>query len=193
MGDTMKLWDIVKKVGAGVIKNAVPGGGMIVGAINEFLPDDKKLPSDATGDQVNSAIAGLPPEQQAAILNKEFDVEIEDIRQTGETARAMLEAEAASTQTTRPYIAKGCFHVVAAITLLVAFMWGYGVFTDQDSLVKTVMDGWPFILAMTGPFVALLQAYFGILRKEHKTRMEAATGSTTGGVGAILSAIVKRK
>jgi hypothetical protein len=189
----MKFKDILKKVGSSILREAVPGGGIILDAVNAMLPEKHKLPADATGEQARSQLNGLSPELQAEVLGREFDVEIEQIKQSGETARAMLEAEAASTHTTRPYIAKGAFHVVAAVTLVVAALWAYGVATDHDAIVGTVMEGWPFILALIGPFVALLHAYFGILRKEHKARVEAVTGSTGGGVGAILASIVKRK
>ena len=50
----MKLWDIVKTVGSAALQVALPGtGSLIVGAVNELLPDDKKLPAGATGDDVN--------------------------------------------------------------------------------------------------------------------------------------------
>jgi len=45
----MKILDILKTVGGGLISTLVPGGGAIVELINGFLPDDKKLPSNATG------------------------------------------------------------------------------------------------------------------------------------------------
>ena len=72
----MKLWDIVKKVGAGIISTAVPGGPLIVGAINEFMPDDKKLPESATGQQAQDAMAAIPAADRAALMDKEFEVEI---------------------------------------------------------------------------------------------------------------------
>ena len=72
----MKLSDILKTVGSGLIANLVPGGGAIISLVNELLPDDKKLPQAATGDQLKNSIATLPPEQQASGLNKEFEYKI---------------------------------------------------------------------------------------------------------------------
>jgi hypothetical protein len=46
----MKLWDIVKTVGSAAIQAALPGtGSLIVGAVNELLPEGKKTPSRGDG------------------------------------------------------------------------------------------------------------------------------------------------
>ena len=45
----MKLGDILKTVGSGLIHTLLPGtGSLIVAGINEFLPSDKQLPETAT-------------------------------------------------------------------------------------------------------------------------------------------------
>ena len=61
----MKLLDILGKVGGAVVKTMVPGGGLIIDVVNEFLPDDKKLPADATGSDMQAAVDKLPPDQRA--------------------------------------------------------------------------------------------------------------------------------
>ena len=71
----MKLWDVLKRVGSVAIRAAVPGGGVILDLVNEFLPDDKKLPAHATGEQALQAIEALPPDQRSRLLEKELDVE----------------------------------------------------------------------------------------------------------------------
>lgn len=190
----MKLWDIVKKVGSGIIREAVPGGGLIVGAINEFLPDGEKIPKNATGRDVETVLNELPPEVRSRIMEKEFDVDIEQIKQSNETLRTMLEADAKSTHTTRPYIAKHAFHVVAFSVIVCVSLWAYAVFIKDDLLVKSVMDGWQFVLAVIGPFVYLLWAYFGILRRERKDGMDAAGGnSTSSGLSDILGSLFRSK
>ena len=98
----MKLWDVVKSVGSAVVREVVPGGGILVDAVNEFLPDDKKLPSNATGKDIDAAVSSLPPDQRARVMEKEFDVDLAHIRQSNETVRAMLEADAKAPHTTRP-------------------------------------------------------------------------------------------
>jgi len=61
----MNLGDILKTVGSGLIKTLVPGGGLLIDAVNGFLPDDKKLPNTATGQDAQNAINTLTPEQKA--------------------------------------------------------------------------------------------------------------------------------
>lgn len=190
----MKLWDIVKTIGSAAIQTALPGtGSLIVGAVNAMLPDDKKLPESATGQQAASAIGMLPPEQQTEIMSKEYDVTIEDIKQSHDTLRTMLDADANNPQSTRPYIAKGSFHVVAFAIIVTVSLWAYGVATSDDGIVKTIVDGWPFLLAAIAPLVILLHAYFGILKKEHKDRLDAANGSANpAGIVGLVSSLFKR-
>ena len=188
----MNLWNIIKTVGGGVIREVVPGGGILIDAVNEFLPDDKKLPSNATGGDVNTALQSLPPADQARLLDKEFDVDLAQIRQSHETVRAMLDADAKNPQSTRPRIAMGAFYVVSLAMIVAISAWGYGVFKAADPLAAT-SESWPFILSVIGPFVVLLHGYFGVLRSEQRSRLEAASGQagTTGLVGAI-SGLIKR-
>lgn len=189
----MKLWDIVKTVGGQVIKNTVPGGGLIVDALNAILPGDKKLPSDATGDQINEAVQSLPPEQRAALLDKEFDVELTQIKESNSTLRTMLESDAKNQHSTRPYIAKGAFQVVGFVTLLTSSIWGYAIATGKAEIVKATVSGWPFILSVIGPLVTLLLAYFGVLKKEQKDRLDAASGSTSpAGLVGVISGLFKK-
>ncbi len=190
----MDLLSIVKTVGAAAVRAVVPGGGLLIDAVNGLLPDDKKLPGDATGDQVRDAVSNLPPEQRAAVMDKEFDVDITQIKQGNETLRTMIAADATSQHTTRPKIALGSFRVVAFTILVVIGTWAYGVLSGNDKLVTAVMDGWPFILAAIGPLVTLLWAYFGVLKQEHRQRLNAVNGaSTPAGIAGILSSIVKRR
>lgn len=191
----MKLWDIVRNVGTGIIRNVVPGGGMIIDVVNELLPDDKKLGQNATGADIDLAIASMPPDIRARILEKEFDVDITRIQESNATLRVMLESDTKNPQTTRPYIAKQAFHVIAFAIIVTVSMWAYAVLTDNQVMVETVSSGWPFILSVIGPFVTLLWAYFGILRQEHKARLAAADNkpAAPAGITGLISALVNRK
>ena len=190
----MKLLDIARTIGSAALQVALPGtGSMIVAAVNELLPVEKKLDNGATGEQVIQAVAEMPPEQQAAVMSKEYDVTIEQIKQSYDTVRTMLESDTRNPHTTRPYIAKGAFHVVAFVVVTVVVVWSYGVLTGDAKLVGSVMGGWQFVLAVIGPLVTLLWAYFGVLKQEHKNRLDAAGGtSTQGGLAGIISALIKR-
>ncbi len=191
----MKLWDIIKGVGSAAITTMVPGGGLLLGAINAALPDDKQIPTTATGDEVKSVIESLPADQRAALMDKEFDVTLTQIKESNETLRTMLETEANSPQSTRPYIAKGAFHVVAFAIIVVVSVWAYAVLRSDDGMVKTVVEGWPWFLAVLGPLVALLRSYFGVVKQELKNKLDAATngGSTPSGITGILSSLINRK
>ena len=189
----MKLWDIVKTVGTGLISATVPGAGLLIGAVNEFLPDDKKLPPTATGTDLSNAVESLPAEQRGKLMEKEFDVEITEIKESHSTLRTALEADAANPQSTRPKIAYQAFQVVGVTTIITISLWAYGVAMGDDKMVRTVMDGWPFVVAVTAPLVVLLRAYFGVLKQEHNNRLDAAGGHPTrGGLAGLLSAITKR-
>lgn len=190
----MKLWDIVKTVGTGLISATVPGAGLLIGAVNEFLPEAAKLPANATGVQMQGAIDSLPPESRKQLMEKEFDVEITQIKESNQTVRAMLESDAQNPQSTRPYIAKHSFHVVAFTVVMTVCLWSYGIYTADTDMVKTITDGWPFLLAAIGPLVVLLQAYFGVLKQEHKQKLEAAGGNPQpSGLAALVSGLVNRK
>lgn len=184
----MKLLDIIGKVGGAVVKTMVPGGGLIIDVVNEFLPDDKKLPADATGSDMQAAVDKLPPDQRAQLMGREFDVQIEEHH----TLQAMLQAEQGSTQTTRPRIALGSFQLVAFVTVVVVSLWAYAVAIENEKLVAAVVDGWPFVAAVIAPFVTLLWAYFGVLKNEQRNRLNAANGSTAGPLGGIISKLIKR-
>lgn len=184
----MKLLDILGKVGGAAVKAFVPGGGLIVDVVNEFLPDDKKLPADATGSDMKEAVDSLPPEQRAQLLGREFDVQIEQHH----TLQAMLQAEQSSQHTTRPRIALGSFQLVAFVSIVAISLWAYAVAIKDDELVAAVTDGWPFVAAVVGPFVTLLWAYFGVLKQEQRNRLNAVNGSTGGALSSIISNIIKR-
>lgn len=189
----MDLWSVVRAVGAGVISSVVPGGSAIIGAVNAMLPDDQKLPETATGNDVQAAIHGMPPEQAAALKSKEYDLDITQIQESNATVRAMLDSDAKNPHTTRPYIAKQAFHVVAFTCVSIITLWAVAIATDNEKMVTAIMDGWQFILAVIGPLVTLLWAYFGILRQEHRQRMNAAAGAPThAGITGLISVLTNR-
>ena len=170
----MDLWDIVKKVGVGAISTMVPGGPLIVSAINAVLPKGSKLPENATGEQAQKAIQNLTPKEQASIKHKQFDVQLTQIKETHLTARTMLETEAISPHSTRPKIALGAFYVVSTISLLVTFGWLYAVVTADTAMMDSISNGWPWLATITLPFIGWLNRYFGILAKEQKQKLDAA-------------------
>ncbi len=189
----MNVWDIVKEVGGGVIADMVPGGRAVMRMVNKFLPEDAQLPDNATGSQAADAIQSLPADQRAQVMNKKFDIQITEIKESHSTVRAMLEAEAKSTHTTRPRIALGAFRLIAFATVLIILGWLYAVLVKDAVLVKSIVDGWPFVFALLAPFVGWLNRYFGILKDEQKNKMDAANGlSAPSGITGMISSLIKR-
>jgi len=167
----MKLFDILKKVGSVALRTMVSISGPIIDAVNMFLPEDKKLPSDATGDQVNRAVDTLPPEQQAQLLSKEYDVEIAEITSWTQIQSSLAEADKVGAST-RPKIALMMAWIVCYAEIIAISMWGYAVIKNQVSLENS----WPLIVAILATPIALLRAYFGMRSKEKKGRYNAAAG-----------------
>jgi DNA-binding protein len=167
----MKLFDILKKAGSIALRTIVPISGPIIDTVNAFLPGDKKLPLDATGEQVNRAVDTLSPEQQAQLLSKEYDVEIAEITSWTQIQSSLAEADKAGAST-RPDIAKMMAWVVCYAEIIAISMWGYAVIKNQVSLENS----WPLIVAILATPTALLRAYFGMRSKEKKSRYNAAIG-----------------
>ena len=189
----MKLSDILKTVGSVALREAVPGGGIILGLVNEVLPAVSKLGQDATGADVEAAVESLPDEVRTKLINKEFDIKRTEIKEGHETLRAIIEADIKNQQSTRPYIAKGAFFVVAFTIITVVSVWVFGVLAGKIAVVVTVGNSWQFILALIGPLVTLLWAYFGVLKTEHKNRMTTASGnSPAAGIVGALAGLLKK-
>lgn len=184
----MKLLNILKQVGGGIIKSVIPGSG-IIGIVNGLLSSGNKLSNDASGDDVSRAISHLPEGDRIKLLDRKFDVKIKEL----ETLQTMLTADATMPHTTRPYIAKHSFHVIAFAIVGPISIWCYAVFNAHTVMAKSIIDGWPFVLAAIGPLVYLLHAYFGILKSEQKNKLDASNGvSHAEGLGAFIGNIFKR-
>lgn len=192
----MNIWEIAKKVGSSALRNVIPGASAvldIVNTVNEFLPGNK-LSEQSTGDELAQALNGLPNDQRAELLTRKFDVIIEEHR----TLQTMLTADATSSHTTRPWIAKWSFVFTAifsgTVGLIIILTWAYAVYKGESTLIKSIMDGWPFVLAVmasvTGTFTILLKAYFGLLTTESEQKIGGATGNfKPSAIGNIISAI----
>ncbi|MCJ8293524.1 MAG: hypothetical protein MJK15_03880 [Colwellia sp.] len=188
----MNLGDILKTVGSGLIQTLLPGtGSVIVAGINHFLDDDNQLPENATGEQAQLAIDSLPPEQRASVLNKEYDVKIEQIKQSYSALNTMLEANSKSTHTTRPKIAYQAFQVIAFSTIAVIASWCFAVVSANVDMIEKIESSWLFVLGVITPLVTVLHAYFGVLRDETKDRFNAAQGHKVDPVSGLIKKLFK--
>ena len=190
----MDFLKIAKTVGAGIFSAVVPGGAGILSMVNEVLPEGSKLPANATGSQAVSAIDNLSPDLKAKVMLKKFDVNLEQIKQSHETLQTMLVSDATNPHSTRPKIALGSFRVVAISILLTVSTWTYAVFSGDKDMVSAVMNGWPFLLSVIAPLIILLQAYFGVLRKETQDKLNASNGGQSqGAVASIMGKLLGKK
>ena len=188
----MDFLSIAKTVGAGAISALVPGGPAIVAGINALLPDEYKMPENVTGKQAEQTIQSLDPETKAKVLSKQFDVKIEQIQQSYDTLRTMLTQDATNPQSTRPKIAWLFAWVLALNISFVSAVWGYSVLTESKDMTQAIMSGWPFLLSVVGPIVTMLMAYFGILRKENREKLNAANGfESEGAMGKLIKGLMK--
>ena len=187
----MNIKDILKKVGTSIIREAVPGGGLILDAVNFFLPDDKKLPMDATGEQAKEAIQSLSPEQQTLIMAKELDVEIEETRSWTSIQEALAKADE-SGASTRPWIARLMAVIVAAAIVIFMALWGYAVATENNDTLKAISESWEIMLAVLATPTALLRAYFGMRTEEKKARYGLAIGSAPTPAIGVIGSLLKR-
>ncbi len=189
----MKLKDILTKVGPAVLSAVYPPAIPAVAAINALLPSDKKLPDQCTGTQFSDALSLIAdPQAKQSLLETEY-AHVEAVM--GHKASAMNAANSAENenyQVSRAYIAKQSFHVVSAVTLIVVSAWATAVLNHDKETVMAIMQGWPMIVAILVPFVALLHAYMGVLKAEYRDRLNASNGKTAFGAIGALAAALKR-
>lgn len=164
------------KVGESVI-SAAPAlgaalGGPLGGAAGVLIAEAFGV--DATPEKVSEAIKNDPN----AIL-KLAEIERDKFTSSNVTVQQMLISEANATQTTRPYIAKQAFHVLAFVVICVTFIFCYAVWQGETEMLKALISGEWFILAMVAPLVTMLLAYFGVVRSENQNKVNAATGNKT--------------
>lgn len=171
----MKLGEILSKAGAAVIRDVVPGGGLLIDLVNSFLPGEKQLPKNATGRQVTQTINTLSADQKAQIYLKEIDVELTEITSWAQVQSSLAEADKVGAST-RPQIALMMAKIVAFVTIFFSTMWIIAIYQDQVDMVVKLSDSWPLMLTIIATPTALLRSYFAMRSKEKKERYGAAVG-----------------
>lgn len=181
----MKIGTILKKVGSSIIRNVIPGGGVIVDLVNEFLPDDKKLPPESTGKEVETAITNLPADKKAALLSKELDVEIEEIRSWSDIQKAFSEADQ-SGYSTRPKIAMMMAWLVCIADggLIAAIL--YAVYLKSVTIENAALLAGTIL----GVPASVLLSYFGKRFKEKTARYQGIAGQPIEGNKGAFSSII---
>jgi len=172
----------------GVASTLIPGGPAILGAINAFMPEDKKLPATATGAQMHQAVNDLTPESRASLMEKELEVEIQEIKSWEGIQASLAQADAAGAST-RPRIAVMMAQVVVFTVLAFVSVWVVAIYQEDIKTLDLINSSWGTILAVIATPTALLRSYFGMRTKEKQSRYAAASGNeTTGALAGIIKA-----
>lgn len=163
--------------------------------------------ADIAATVVNTAqaITGTTTPEAAKVAlqeNPEMAVEFERVaneleatifKERGETMRAAINADKDNPHTTRPKIALGAFRLVSFVTIVVVSMWAVAVWNADAAMVKIIVEGWPWLVAIIAPFVGWLNSYFGILRKEQADKLSASTGQAPlSGIASVVSGFFKK-
>jgi len=172
----MNLLKILGKVGGSILADVIPGGNAILKVVNGFLSDDDKLPAKATGADIQGAIAKLPANFQAEVLNKEFDVEITSIKEHTKVISALGEVDKTG-NSTRPFIALMMAWIVAFTVVGLVVMFGVAINAKDVETVKAIGDNWPLVTALLAIPSALLRAYFGMRTKEKQQKYHAVSNT----------------
>jgi hypothetical protein len=183
----------MKKFLTGLLGIAATANPLIGGAlslVNGFLPADKKLPAEATGQDVQNAYDQMPPDMQAQI-DERAEVELAQIQASVDKLGHMVSVESASGNT-RPHIALLMAYVVALAITALMVIWGIAVWQHDANALKSLTDAWPLALAILATPTALLRAYFGMRTNEKKARYAAATGQPIAGVLGAVAGLLKR-
>lgn len=176
------IFDAIKPL-AGVAATINPVVGAALAAVNAFLPDEDKLPVDATGQQITDKVASLPPDQRAQLMIREVDLQIAQEEGWTERYKAMVQADG---QSTRPKIALMMAKILSAMLLGFVVLLFYIAATEGMS---AIMDGslWTIFAALTATPAGILGKYFGELRKEQGQRLGFQPPGALSGLTALFN------
>lgn len=180
----MDFLNIAKTIGSAVV-GLHPIGAMALGVVNQFLPENEKLPTTATGNELVSRVGQIPPEFQAQIMSQQFDVTMEQIKQSHLTMQTMLQTEAVSPQSTRPKAVMIITWFVCVISFLYAFSHFLAAVNGEVETIKALNDSFYVVVGILAPFFVVLHAYFGVLRDEKRDTLNTSQGLPAGAQGLL--------
>lgn len=186
----MNIGSILKKVGSSLLKNAMPPlSGIAFDLINAALPDDKKLSETSTGAEAEVALASLPPDQRARLLEKKLDVEITEIKEWSNIINSLAEVDKAG-HSTRPKIARSMSNLIGFGVIIILGPIAYAIVTKDSKMIDSISAMWPLIATVIGIPAGIVNSYFGKRTKEKSQKYEAATGAAPA--AGLISQIIGR-
>ena len=188
--DFKTVFDAIKGPLASVAASLIPGGPLILSAVNALLPDDKKLSETATGAQIADAVDALPPEQRSSLMEKRIDLQI--VQEEGMTERYKAMA-ASDGQETRAKIVNRAMAALMAVTGLFVSATAW-VYVERGAEAAFSGEMAAVFATVTGTFAYVIRAYFGDLRAETKSRHQSvdAKPQPLGALAAWVSGRAKR-
>ena len=172
---------------AGLVSPQVAAAATIV---NTFLPDNKKLTPQATGNEVIEAYNTLPANDQQSI-DRRAELELAEIGASIDRLEAMVSVESVKNNT-RPVVVYMMAGVVCLAVLGMMLLWGRTVWSGDADLLKSLAGSWELALVVLATPTAILRAYFGMRTNEKKARYAAATGQPIAGAVAQLMGMFRR-
>lgn len=173
----MNVGNILLRAGGAAVNAFLPGvGSEIVSLVNAFLPEDQKLPPDATGAQVQQAVSNLPPDKQAELLSKEMDVVLAEIGSWTQIQAALAAADGVG-NSTRPKISERMANLVIAVTVIMAASAAW------VCIKAGTLPSWELVTALLALPTVLLKAYFGLRTDEKMARYGTAIGQAPAATG----------
>lgn len=189
----MNIGSILKKVGGALLKNAFPPlSGVAYDLINDALPADKKLSETSTGADAKKAIASLPPDQRASLLEKKLDVEMTEIKEWSNIVAALAEVDKTG-HTTRPEIAKNMSTLIGFSVIIILGPIAYAIVASDEKMIDSIAKAWPLIMTVIGIPAGIVTSYFGKRGKDKAKKYEAITNipPVTGIISQVLGMFKK--
>lgn len=185
----MKIREILK-LGAVAGAVAFPPLAAALPLINAFLPPDKQLDGVATGNDILAGMAGLPQDKQDYILDAEIDLEKTKVIEHSKIQQSLAAVDLAG-KSTRPMTVTKLTNTICYVIILVVTMWAVAILAKELDMVKMITDGWPMILAIITPMLAVVRSYFGMRTDEKNTRQHMAHGHSKplAGMAALVGAM----
>lgn len=182
----MNILNILKDIGIGLISES-PIGKIAIPVINAFLPGDKKLPLNATGEDAQALIKDLPPEQRTQIELAEISLEKADIE--GQTKRYEAMCNADGQETRAKLVNKAMNSLILLSFMFVCFIGWVYIDKGAEDAFSPAMIG--VFFSVTGVFAYVVRSYMGDLRVETKSRH--ATIDTKQQPGSLLTNFIASK
>ena len=196
----MDIKEILSKVG--MVATAVnPAAGAVIGIVNSFLPEDKKLLPTAKPEEIEEAMQTLTPEQRDVAVKK-IEAEISRITEEGQTNRAEVNAGVQALEImskvgsqwswVRPFCIVTLTIASVVIGLGVVVLLGIAIWNKDKDSISALAGNWALFFSVLYLFMEVVKSYFGLRTIERQSALQASTPADinipiTGNIGLLAS------